>query len=70
MLIAELTLIFLAAYCTVGTLFALIFVTTGMPRIDPLTRHASIAFRLLILPGAMLFWPLLLLRCWRAEVTQ
>ena len=68
--IAELTLIFLAAYCTAGALFALIFVTTEMPRVDPLTRHASVGFRLLILPGATLLWPILLHRCVLARRTQ
>lgn len=69
MLIAELSLIFLTAYCSAGALFACYFVTLGMPRVDPLTRHAGIGFRLLILPGAMLLWPLLLLRCLRGGVT-
>jgi hypothetical protein len=67
MFIAELILVFLTAYSTAGALFALIFVTVGMPRVDPLTRQVSIGFRLLILPGAMLFWPLLLLRCLHAK---
>ena len=69
MFIAELILVLLTVYCTAGALFALLFVTIGMPRIDPLTRQAGIGFRVLILPGAMLFWPILLHRWLRARVT-
>jgi len=69
MFIAEMILVFLTAYTAAGASFALVFVTIGMPRIDPLTRHASISFRLLTLPGAMLFWPFLLRRYVRARGT-
>jgi hypothetical protein len=34
----------------------------GVKKIDPHAAHASWGFRLLIIPGTMAFWPLLLRR--------
>ncbi len=51
-----------AAYVGTGLLFALAFVIGGVQRVDPSARGAGWGFRLLILPGASLFWPLLAIR--------
>lgn len=55
----------LSTYFGLGLGFAIWFVTRGVHRIDPLTRHTGIAFRLLILPGSALLWPYLLKKVWR-----
>ena len=57
-----------ACYVGLGLTFALIFVIAGVQRVDPAARGASVGFRLLILPGAAAFWPLLLWRWWRGVV--
>lgn len=57
-----------ACYVGIGLTFALIFVIVGVQRVDPAARGASVGFRLLILPGAAAFWPLLLWRWWRGVV--
>ena len=49
-------------YAAVGCVFAVAFVVAGVHRIDPAAHGAGIGFRLLILPGAAAFWPLLALR--------
>ena len=49
-------------YAALGALFALPFVFTGVNRIDPGARTANWRFRLLIVPGVVAFWPLLLRR--------
>lgn len=46
-------------YGIIGFLFGLPFVTWGVQRIDPSAKGAGIGFRLIVLPGAMAFWPLL-----------
>ena len=51
-----------AAYVGTGLLFALAFVSSGVQRVDPSARGAGWGFRLLILPGTVLFWPLLAVR--------
>jgi hypothetical protein len=48
------------AYVGVGAVFALSFVTFGAGRMDPDARGAPITVRLLLLPGALALWPLLL----------
>jgi hypothetical protein len=52
----------LYAYALLGTLFACVFVTRGLSRIDPGARGAGVKFRLVIFPGVIALWPLLLRR--------
>lgn len=47
-------------YAAAGVLFALPFLAWGLPRIDPAARGSSLAFRLIILPGTVALWPVLL----------
>lgn len=61
-MIAPACLILMAIYLACGFLFAIPFVCVGVKRIDPHAAHGSWGFRLLILPGTMAFWPLLLRR--------
>jgi len=49
-------------YLATGLLFALAFVTAGVQRLDGDARGGTIGFRILILPGAVLLWPLLAVR--------
>ncbi|MEO8450681.1 MAG: hypothetical protein ABI647_12855 [Gemmatimonadota bacterium] len=55
-----------AAYLVVGAVFAGWFVTTGAGRLDPAAAKGSVGFRLLITPGAMTLWPVLLWKSVRA----
>jgi len=50
------------AYCALGLLFAIAFVTLGVQRIDSAAPRASLGFRLLLLPGSTALWPILLAR--------
>jgi hypothetical protein len=61
-MIAAAFLILLAGYLAWGFLFAVPFVFLGARKIDSHAGPATWGFRLLILPGAMIFWPLLLWR--------
>lgn len=58
----EVVLVFVAAYLTCGALFALPFCAVGVQRVDSQARGAKLGFRLLIVPGVTVFWPLLLTR--------
>ena len=51
-----------ALYLVVGLLFAVPFALKGAGRIDPLAATGTWGFRLLVIPGAAAFWPLLLRR--------
>lgn len=50
------------AYAAFGLAFAIAFVFYGVGRIDPAAKTSPLAFRLLILPGTVALWPLLLKR--------
>jgi hypothetical protein len=54
----------LQAYAAVGLLFALVFLVRGLERIDAAARGAGLGLRLLLIPGVLALWPLLLQR-WR-----
>jgi hypothetical protein len=68
-MIAATFLILLAAYLSFGLVFAIPFVLVGVKRIDPHATRGSWGFRMLIVPGTMALWPLLLRR-WVSGVRQ
>lgn len=59
----------LTAYVGLGLLFAVPFVWRGAARVDPVAAEGTRGFRLLILPGAAAFWPLLAWR-WMRGVSE
>lgn len=63
--LAELLVGLLTLYALAGAVFAVPFAVRGVTRVDPLGAGSPWSFRLLILPGTVVFWPLLLLR-WAA----
>ena len=57
------------AYLATGVLFAGPFAFRLVNRLDPVAAHGTAPFRLLLLPGATLLWPLLLARWLRGVRT-
>jgi hypothetical protein len=55
----EVALTAVGLYLAIGLVFAALFVFLGVGRIDRSAVAPTLGFRLLILPGAMAFWPLL-----------
>ncbi len=66
---AAILLVALGVYLVVGLAFAVPFAWVGVGRIDSHAAHGSWGFRLLIVPGAMALWPLLLQR-WLSGVHE
>jgi hypothetical protein len=58
-MIAASILILMGVYLLCGLLFAIPFACVGVGKIDPHAAHGSWGFRLLIVPGTILLWPLL-----------
>lgn len=58
-------LIVAAIYLCCGLVFAIFFVTKGVTIVDEGAHGATIGFRIIIIPGSMVFWPLLLKK-WRS----
>lgn len=59
----------IGVYLAVGVVFAAAFVTAGVGRISPAARGSGWGFRLMILPGSAIFWPLLAAR-WARPVIE
>jgi hypothetical protein len=62
MLVAQIIVWVVTAYLGVGLLFGVAFVLIGAGKLDPHARAGTWGFRILILPGSVLLWPLLLPR--------
>ncbi|MDR3456265.1 MAG: hypothetical protein P4N60_02375 [Verrucomicrobiae bacterium] len=56
-------------YVICGLLFAVPFVLLGVKRLDPHAARGSLGFRLLIVPGVVALWPLLLCR-WMKRISE
>ena len=54
---AQMLVLMLGLYFGIGFIFACLFISLGVQRIDPAARTMPVRARLLILPGAMLLWP-------------
>lgn len=52
-------------YLGLGLGFAIWFAAKGSGRLDPVAKNGSAGFRLLLLPGATILWPFLLVRILR-----
>ena len=66
-MVVEILLALLGIYLLVGLIFAIPFVLCGAKVIDPAAVEGSKGFKLLIIPGVALFWPLLLKRWIKKE---
>jgi hypothetical protein len=56
-----------AIYLLCGLIFAIPFVLKGVDRVDEGAHGSSVGFRLIILPGVMIFWPVLFKKWIRAN---
>jgi hypothetical protein len=52
----------LKGWVVLGTLFAVPFLVRGVSTIDPVASNSPWTFRLLLVPGVVVVWPLLLWR--------
>ncbi len=68
-MIAAFFLMLMAIYLLCGLIFALPFAFLGVRKIDPHAAHGTWGFRVLIIPGAILLWPLLARR-WSTGVPK
>lgn len=57
----------LALYAVVGALTAIAFVTVGLARVLPPGTPVTVGARVLLLPGAAILWPYVLLRWAKAR---
>lgn len=65
MVVTQIITWLLGLYVAVGIVFALFFVTVGAGRIDPSVPQSTRRFRVMIVPGVIALWLLLLWRLWQ-----
>lgn len=62
----EVVLIIAALYLLLGVLFVVPFLIKGLRKVDEGTHGATLGFKIIIIPGVIVFWPFLLRRWIRA----
>ena len=62
MVIIYILLVIVAVYLFAGLVFAIPFVLKGVNKIDEGAHGSKWGFRIIIIPGTIVFWPLLLKR--------
>ena len=60
--LADWIVLIAGVYLAIGVLFAIPFVLKGVSRVDPVAAEGSQGFRVLIFPGVVALWPLMLAR--------
>ena len=60
MIVVTIILIIVAVYLAAGLVFAIPFVIKGITKIDEGAIGSKWGVRLIIIPGVMVFWPVLL----------
>jgi hypothetical protein len=63
-------LVLAAIYLVIGLLFAIAFVIKGVTAVDEGAHGSSAGFRIIILPGVALLWPVLLKKWINAKSTS
>ena len=66
-MITEIILVTIAVYLILGLVFAIAFLAKGIEQTDEGARGSSIGFRIIIVPGVIVFWVLLLKKWLRAN---
>ncbi len=60
LIVVTILLLLVLAYLVTGLLFAILFLAKGIEKVDPATHGSGMGFRLIILPGTVALWPVLL----------
>jgi hypothetical protein len=60
MMLVTIVLVIIAAYLLCGFVFAVFFISIGIYKVDEGAHGGSIGFRIIIIPGTTVFWPVLL----------
>ena len=56
----EVILIIVSIYLLLGVLFVVPFLLKGLPKVDSSAHGGTIGFKIIIIPGVIVFWPALL----------
>ena len=60
MMFVQIILILILIYLLLGVLFAIPFLLKGLAKVDDGAHGGTIGFKIIIIPGVIVLWPLLL----------
>ena len=66
----EILLIIAAIYLLVGVLFVIPFLMKGLNKIDEGANGSTIGFKIIIIPGVIVFWPVLLSKWMKSNLNH
>lgn len=69
-MLIEILLIVIAVYLALGALFAIPFLIKGLTKVDATAHGGTIGFKIIIIPGVIVFWPVLLKKWIRKNKSQ
>lgn len=58
------------SYFVLGLIFSIPFLSRWIHLVDETTRGSGLDFKLTILPGCIVFWPILLKKLWDIKVAK
>jgi hypothetical protein len=67
MMAVEIILIVAGIYLLSGVLFVVPFLIKGLTKVDEGAHGGTIGFKIIIIPGVIVFWPVLLSKWMRAN---
>ena len=65
----EIILVIVGTYLVLGVLFVVPFILRGLIKVDEGAHGGTTGFKIIIIPGVIVFWPLLLSK-WRKAVKK
>ncbi len=65
----ELLINAIRGYVFAGLIFSALFILFGVQQVDPDAKGLNVGFRLIIVPGLCIFWPLFAVRWIRGKKT-
>ena len=66
----EILLIIVAVYLVVGVLFVIPFLMKGLTKVDEGAQGSTIGFKIIIIPGVIVFWPVLLSKWMKSNLNH
>jgi hypothetical protein len=60
MMLVQIILILVLIYLLLGVLFLIPFLIKGLNKVDEGAHSGTIGFKIIIIPGVIVFWPVLL----------
>ena len=66
----EIILIIVAIYLLGGVLFVIPFLMKGLNKIDEGANGSTIGFKIIVIPGVIVFWPVLLAKWMKSNLNH